>query len=135
MRVARTDKGVNAAGNVLSLKLSMTGDDIVRDINSHLPEQVQVWINTKFFFFFYLYKSNIIIDFGTKIILGYVVTKQSFHAKIGCDARIYEYLLPSSVFMGPSKRKLGKEQQNENDLKLVYGDGVYYIPRSTPERK
>ena len=81
----------------------------------------------------YLYKDNIIFNFQIKIILGYVVTKRSFHAKTGCDSRIYEYLLPSSVFMGPSKRKLGKEQQNENDLKLVYGDEVYYIPRSTPE--
>ncbi|KAI7856226.1 pseudouridine synthase [Circinella umbellata] len=107
MRAARTDKGVHAAGNVLSLKMSMPGDDIVRDINSHLPEQIRVW--------------------------GYVVTKRSFHAKTGCDSRIYEYLLPSSIFMGPSKRKIAKEQVNENDLKLVYGEEVYYIPRSTPE--
>lgn len=43
MRAARTDKGVHAAGNVLSLKMSMPGDDIIRDINSHLPDQIRVW--------------------------------------------------------------------------------------------
>ncbi|KAI9269058.1 pseudouridine synthase [Phascolomyces articulosus] len=98
---------VHAAGNVLSLKMSMPGDDIVSDINSHLPEQIRVW--------------------------GYVVTKRSFHAKTGCDSRIYEYLLPSYAFMSPTKKELKKEQEHENDLKLAYGEDIFYLPRSTPE--
>ncbi|KAI9495703.1 pseudouridine synthase [Zychaea mexicana] len=107
MRAARTDKGVHAAGNVLSLKMSTPGDDVVKEINSHLPDQIRVW--------------------------GYVVTKRSFHAKTGCDSRIYEYLLPSYAFMAPSPKELKKEQEHEDDLKLVYGNEVFYLPRSTPE--
>ncbi|KAI7879567.1 tRNA pseudouridine synthase [Lichtheimia hyalospora FSU 10163] len=80
MRAARTDKGVHAAGNVLSLKMSMPGDDIIRDINSHLPDQIRVW--------------------------GYVPTKRSFHAKTQCDSRVYEYLLPTYAFMPPAPREL-----------------------------
>ncbi|KAI8146459.1 pseudouridine synthase [Fennellomyces sp. T-0311] len=107
MRAARTDKGVHAAGNVVSLKMSTPGDDIVKEINSHLPDQLRVW--------------------------GYVQTKRSFHAKTACDSRIYEYLLPSHAFMPPSPKELRKEQQNEDDLKLVFGDETYFISRSTPE--
>lgn len=39
-RAARTDKGVSAAGNVVSLKMMIAFPDTVERINSHLPEQV-----------------------------------------------------------------------------------------------
>lgn len=107
MRAARTDKGVHAAGNVLSLKMSMPGDDIVRDINSHLPDQIRVW--------------------------GYVPTKRSFHAKTQCDSRVYEYLLPTYAFMPPAPRELSDTPRSDNDLKIFHGDVEKYIPRSTPE--
>lgn len=43
MRAARTDKGVHAAGNVVSLKMCLPEGDVVKDINSHLPDQIRVW--------------------------------------------------------------------------------------------
>jgi tRNA pseudouridine38-40 synthase len=43
MRAARTDKGVHAAGNVVSLKLIVEDPDIVTKINSYLPDQIRVW--------------------------------------------------------------------------------------------
>ena len=39
-RAARTDKGVSAAGNVVSLKMMIGYPDIVERINSQLPPQV-----------------------------------------------------------------------------------------------
>ncbi|KAF9421930.1 tRNA pseudouridine synthase 1 [Podila epigama] len=73
MRSARTDKGVHAAGNVVSLKMIIEDADIVERINEHLPEQIRVF--------------------------GYVRTQNSFNAKVLCDSRVYEYLLPTYVFL------------------------------------
>ena len=39
-RAARTDKGVSAAGNVVSLKLMIDFPDVVERINAELPDQV-----------------------------------------------------------------------------------------------
>ncbi len=39
-RAARTDKGVSAAGNVVSLKLMIEFPDVVERINAALPDQV-----------------------------------------------------------------------------------------------
>ncbi|KAF9960146.1 tRNA pseudouridine synthase 1 [Mortierella alpina] len=73
MRSARTDKGVHAAGNVVSLKMIVDVDDIIGKINACLPEQIRLF--------------------------GYVRTMNSFNAKVLCDSRIYEYLLPTYVFL------------------------------------
>ncbi|KAJ2959929.1 hypothetical protein NQZ79_g4658 [Umbelopsis isabellina] len=73
MRAARTDKGVHAAGNVVSLKFIGEDPDVVSKINSYLPDQIRVW--------------------------GYVTTMRNFHAKNACDSRVYEYLLPSYTLM------------------------------------
>ena len=43
MRAARTDKGVHAAGQVISLKMITEDPNIVEKINSHLPEQIRIW--------------------------------------------------------------------------------------------
>ncbi|RKP23655.1 pseudouridine synthase, partial [Syncephalis pseudoplumigaleata] len=71
MRAARTDKGVHAAGQAISLKMIIEDPDVIAKINAHLPEQIRVW--------------------------GYVRSINSFHAKNMCDSRIYEYLLPTYV--------------------------------------
>ena len=39
-RAARTDKGVSAAGNVVSVKLMIDFPDVVERINAELPDQV-----------------------------------------------------------------------------------------------
>jgi tRNA pseudouridine38-40 synthase len=73
MRSARTDKGVHAAGNVVSLKMIVDMDDVIGKINACLPEQIRLF--------------------------GYVRTLNSFNAKVLCDSRVYEYLLPTYVFL------------------------------------
>src|SRR6201999_4636333 len=43
VRCARTDKGVHAAGNVISLKMIVEDPDIVQKINDKLSPQIRVW--------------------------------------------------------------------------------------------
>nr|XP_046231866.1 tRNA pseudouridine synthase A isoform X2 [Scatophagus argus] len=70
-RCARTDKGVSAAGQVVSLKLRLI-DDLIEKINEHLPPQIRV--------------------------LGLKRVTQSFNSKNNCDARTYSYMLPTVAF-------------------------------------
>lgn len=83
-RCARTDKGVHAAGNVISLKLIIEDTDIVERINAHLPEQIRVW--------------------------GIQRTNNSFNCYQYCDSRWYEYLMPSYCLLPPHPQTfLGKK--------------------------
>lgn len=70
-RCARTDKGVSAAGQVVSLKVRLI-DDIIEKINEHLPAQIRV--------------------------LGLKRVTQGFNSKNNCDARTYSYMLPTVAF-------------------------------------
>ncbi|XP_061657217.1 tRNA pseudouridine synthase A [Syngnathoides biaculeatus] len=70
-RCARTDKGVSAAGQVVSLKLWMI-ENIVEKINEHLPPQIRI--------------------------LGLKRVTQGFNSKNNCDARTYSYMLPTVAF-------------------------------------
>ncbi|EAQ91692.1 hypothetical protein CHGG_03627 [Chaetomium globosum CBS 148.51] len=83
VRCARTDKGVHAAGNVLSLKLIVEDEDIVTKINEHLPEQIRIW--------------------------GIHRTSNGFSAYQACESRWYEYLMPSYSLLPPQPHSfLGK---------------------------
>ncbi|KAF2477570.1 pseudouridine synthase [Lindgomyces ingoldianus] len=75
VRCARTDKGVHAAGNVISLKLIIEDSDIVQKINSHLSPQIRIW--------------------------GIQRTTGSFSCYQACDSRWYEYLIPTHSFIPP----------------------------------
>ncbi|KAL9622692.1 MAG: hypothetical protein Q9160_003002 [Pyrenula sp. 1 TL-2023] len=95
VRCARTDKGVHAAGNVISLKLIIEDSDIVSKINENLPSQIRVW--------------------------GLERTNNSFSCYQLCDSRIYEYLIPTHSFLPPHPRSfLGQQTakiaEEKNDL-------------------
>ena len=95
MRCARTDKGVHAAGNVISLKLIVEGEDIVQRINENLDPQIRVW--------------------------GFERTNNSFSAYQLVDSRIYEYLIPTHSFLPPHPssflgRNCEKWAEKEDDL-------------------
>ncbi|CAG8530265.1 8937_t:CDS:10 [Paraglomus brasilianum] len=112
MRAARTDKGVHAAANVISLKM-IDIPDLVQKINENLPDQLRMW--------------------------GFVRVIRSFHAKTLCDSRIYEYLIPSYVFQpAPPKTSptphaaeptLVNEQSQDNSFRKPWVN----IPVATPE--
>ncbi|XP_023259170.1 tRNA pseudouridine synthase A [Seriola lalandi dorsalis] len=70
-RCARTDKGVSAAGQVVSLKVWLI-EDLIEKINEHLPPQIRV--------------------------LGLKRVTQGFNSKNNCDARTYSYMLPTVAF-------------------------------------
>lgn len=95
VRCARTDKGVHAAGNVVSLKLIIEEEDIVEKINSHLSDQIRVW--------------------GIQRTIG------SFSCYQACDSRWYEYLIPTHSFLPPHPssflgKKLVEYAEKENDV-------------------
>jgi tRNA pseudouridine38-40 synthase len=84
VRCARTDKGVHAAGNVISLKLIVEDPNIVKVINENLPPQIRVW--------------------------GMERTNGSFSCYQTCDSRWYEYLIPTYSFLLPHPQSfLGKK--------------------------
>ncbi|TVY39399.1 tRNA pseudouridine synthase [Lachnellula occidentalis] len=84
VRCARTDKGVHAAGNVISLKLIVEDPEIVKKINDNLPPQIRIW--------------------------GMERTNASFSCYQTCDSRWYEYLIPTFSFVPPHpKSYMGKK--------------------------
>jgi tRNA pseudouridine38-40 synthase len=70
-RAARTDKGVSAAENLISLKMELA-DDTLKKVNDLLPKQIRVF--------------------------GFNKTTQSFDCKSNCDGRTYIYVLPTFAF-------------------------------------
>ncbi|KAH7329459.1 tRNA pseudouridine synthase [Stachybotrys elegans] len=103
-RCARTDKGVHAAGNVISLKLIIEDEDIVQKINERLPPQIRVW--------------------------GILRTSNSYSSYQFCDSRWYEYLLPTysllpphpNTFLGKKLAELNKEHGGEEEAAARMAD-------------
>jgi tRNA pseudouridine38-40 synthase len=94
-RCARTDKGVHAAGNLISIKLIIEDADIVLKINEKLSPQIRVW--------------------------GIERTVGSFNCYQACDSRWYEYLIPTHCFLPPHPQsylglKLVELAEEANDL-------------------
>jgi tRNA pseudouridine38-40 synthase len=97
MRSCRTDKGVHAAGQVVSFKMLMKYDSdadkaniplVIEELNDVLQNQMGI---------------------GKKMeIFGIIKTASSFHAKDRADSRYYEYLLPTFVFARQSREEFIK---------------------------
>lgn len=95
VRCARTDKGVHASGNVISLKMIIEDPDVVKKINENLSPQIRVW--------------------------GIAPTSKSFSCYHMCDSRVYEFLIPTHCFLPPHHSTyLGKKMvelaEKEGDL-------------------
>ncbi|KAJ3573587.1 hypothetical protein NP233_g2338 [Leucocoprinus birnbaumii] len=77
-RAARTDAGVHAAGNIVSIKMIMHPPgvpDLVARVNELLPPEIRIW--------------------------GYVRVQNSFNARLACDSRKYTYYFPSYLLLPP----------------------------------
>ncbi|KAB5515526.1 pseudouridine synthase [Coniochaeta sp. 2T2.1] len=99
VRCARTDKGVHAAGNVLSLKLIIEDENLVDKINENLPDQIRVW--------------------------GIQRTNNGFSCYQQCSSRWYEYLMPSYALLPPQPQSfLGKKVEESAKSKGVYDEYV-----------
>lgn len=70
-RAARTDKGVSAAENLISLKMEFSQEHLQK-LNEELPKQIRVF--------------------------GYKKVTKSFDSKNNCDGRTYIYILPTFAF-------------------------------------
>ncbi|XP_046648723.1 tRNA pseudouridine synthase A-like isoform X2 [Daphnia pulicaria] len=71
-RAARTDKGVSAVRQVISLKMRTPDEDLVNQLNSLLPNCIKV--------------------FAMRKVTG------GFNSKIACDSRSYSYVMPTFAF-------------------------------------
>uniref|UniRef100_V5IJH6 Putative pseudouridylate synthase n=1 Tax=Ixodes ricinus TaxID=34613 RepID=V5IJH6_IXORI len=87
-RAARTDKGVSAVRQIVSLKLptNLTVEEMVDKINSHLVDQIRV------------------IDIKR--------TTRGFNCKNSCDSRTYTYVLPTLAFAPPRTHPAEESVQN-----------------------
>ncbi|OSD05463.1 tRNA pseudouridine synthase [Trametes coccinea BRFM310] len=74
-RAARTDAGVHAAGNVVSMKLITVIPDLVAKINEELPSEIRLW--------------------------SIIRVQNSFNARTTCDSRKYTYFFPSYLMIPP----------------------------------
>ena len=90
-RTARTDKGVHAAGNVVSLKLIIEDPQLKDKINSYLPDQIRIW--------------------------GIQRTTKGFDCRKMCSSRVYEYLLPTYCLISPKPGTQLDELIKENKSK------------------
>ncbi|OWZ14188.1 TRNA pseudouridine(38-40) synthase [Phytophthora megakarya] len=91
-RAARTDKGVHAAGQLLTAKLHV-GDNIpafVVKVNAALPDDIRV--------------------------MHMVTVTKNFNAKMTCDQRTYEYLAPTFIF-GKRARAAASKNTVKNEEK------------------
>ncbi|KAI0954838.1 hypothetical protein AcW1_006610 [Taiwanofungus camphoratus] len=77
-RAARTDAGVHAAGNVVSMKLitAIPGiPDLVSRVNEELPPEIRLW--------------------------SILRVQNSFNARTTCDSRKYTYFFPTYLMIPP----------------------------------
>ncbi|KAI9258271.1 pseudouridine synthase [Sporodiniella umbellata] len=105
-RCARTDRGVHAAYNVISLKI-LEQPELVKKLNDVLPKDIRIW--------------------------GYHKTAKGFHAKNQCDSRMYEYLMPTYTLRQRKQPVLLKNlAESDRDIKILTNDST--ITRyATPE--
>jgi tRNA pseudouridine38-40 synthase len=108
-RAARTDRGVHAAGNLLTMKLileppGVSAGQLVESVNKILPDLIRIW--------------------------GFTRVQNSFNARTSCDSRQYEYLLPTYVFLPP---KPGSHMYQTMKQWLVSSEGKEAASTSAAE--
>ncbi|XP_030842056.1 tRNA pseudouridine synthase A [Strongylocentrotus purpuratus] len=91
-RCARTDKGVSAAGQVVSLKVLML-DNLMERINEHLPPVIRV--------------------------MGVTRTTGGFNCKNNCEFRTYMYLIPTFAFTPLEDFTLEKYRVSDEKIEEV----------------
>ncbi|KAI5705848.1 hypothetical protein M8J75_002335 [Diaphorina citri] len=110
-RAARTDKGVSALKQIVSLKLPEEANK--EAINEHLPEQIRI--------------------------LSIKRVTKGFNSKNNCDARTYSYTCPTYAFATPQDTKddfrLTPDQFNFLQALLKQYEGTHNFHNFTSKRK
>lgn len=91
-RAARTDKGVSAARQVVSMK-AVIKDDFITALNAELPKDIRCF--------------------------GYERVTKGFDAKNSCSGRSYEYLAPSFAFAPDKNRMDSSYRISDEQLDLL----------------
>ncbi|EKM50013.1 uncharacterized protein PHACADRAFT_153289 [Phanerochaete carnosa HHB-10118-sp] len=104
-RAARTDAGVHAAGNLVSMKMitSIPGvDNLIARINEELPQEIRLWDTVR--------------------------VQNAFNARTTCNARKYTYFFPSYLLIPPKPgsglHKTVFEQNSASSPLLDFWQGV-----------
>uniref|UniRef100_A0A8D9ES90 Pseudouridylate synthase 1 homolog n=1 Tax=Cacopsylla melanoneura TaxID=428564 RepID=A0A8D9ES90_9HEMI len=110
-RAARTDKGVSALKQIVSLKLP---DAATKEgINEHLPDQIRI--------------------------LGLKRVTKGFNSKNSCDARTYSYTCPSYAFATPGDTRedyrMSEERWKYVEALLRQYQGTHNFHNFTSKRK
>lgn len=92
MRAARTDKGVHAGGNLISLKMIIEDPEIKAKINAELPQGIRVWDIER--------------------------VNKAFDCRKMCSSRWYEYLLPTYSLIGPKPGSILYNDLESSKLEL-----------------
>ncbi|EDO48717.1 predicted protein, partial [Nematostella vectensis] len=98
-RCARTDKGVSAARQVVSLKISALSS-LLPKINSFLPPEIRIF--------------------------GMIKTTKAFDCKQNCSARTYEYLTPTFAFAKDYVSRTEKIEEINKALSNYKGTKNYH---------
>ncbi|XP_076249034.1 pseudouridine synthase 1 isoform X2 [Calliopsis andreniformis] len=110
-RAARTDKGVSAVRQIVSLKLPDSATK--EEINKHLPQQIRVFSVRR-------------------------VTK-GFNSKNQCDARTYRYVIPTFAFAPEDPSFLTQEEELDEEVRYKQISTINGKPykefRFTPDMK
>ncbi|CCF60589.1 hypothetical protein KAFR_0K02340 [Kazachstania africana CBS 2517] len=80
MRTTRTDKGVHAVCNLISLKMIIEDPDIKERVNSFLPADITLWNIQR--------------------------VNKKFNCRTACESRLYEYALPTFVLQNPPSQSI-----------------------------
>ncbi|CAL1272198.1 unnamed protein product [Larinioides sclopetarius] len=94
-RAARTDKGVSAVRQIVSLKLPVkeVTNELPEKVNKHLPPEIRL--------------------------VGVKRVTQSFDAKIACDARTYSYMTPTFAFASKDEETSENYRISEERIKEI----------------
>ncbi|CAL1714564.1 unnamed protein product [Somion occarium] len=113
-RAARTDAGVHAAGNLISMKIiTQVPDvpDLVARINEELPPEIRLW--------------------------NFLRVQNSFNARGVCDSRKYTYFFPSYLLIPPKPgsglHKIILNQAPEGYEQQAHPFWVDISPESSPD--
>ncbi|XP_074868959.1 pseudouridylate synthase 1 homolog isoform X2 [Carettochelys insculpta] len=112
-RCARTDKGVSAAGQIVSLKIWLI-DNVLEKINNCLPAHIRI--------------------------LGLKRVTKGFNCKNRCDARTYLYMLPTFAFahkdhdIQDETYQLSKETHEKVNKLLACYKGIHNFHNFTSQK-
>lgn len=99
MRSCRTDKGVHAAMQVVSVKVMLNDSFplMICKLNEYLPKDIRV--HGMLLFVYVMFIPLIHYE-------GIQRTSNSFQARNHCDSRVYEYLMPTYILAGLSNDEM-----------------------------